>query len=59
MGRYLIQQRDDKTSDTNHTKKQHYTTARRKTTANYHQQFSIGRIHQPIKHHPHKIPQTV
>ena len=30
-----------------------------KTTANYHQQMSTGRNHQPIKSHPLKVEQIV
>ena len=62
MSRYRIQQKNHKTTNTNYTKRRHYTFIRRKlakTTTNYHQQNLTGRTHQPIRKHLHKIQQTI
>ena len=62
MGRYRIKREDHKTTNTNYTKKRHYTIARcklAKTTANYHQQNLIRRTHQPIRKHLQKIQQNI
>ena len=61
-GKPWIQRRNYKITDTYHTKRRHCTTTGCelvKTTTNHYHQNSIGRTHQPIKWHPHKISQTI
>ena len=62
MGRYRIQRKNHKITNTNYTKRRHYTFISCKlarTTANYHQQNFTGRTHQPIRKHLRKIQQTI
>ena len=62
MDRYRIQRKDHKTTNTDYTKKRHYTIIRcklAKTTVNYRQQNLTGRTHQPIRKHLHKIHQVI
>ena len=53
MGRHRIQWRNYKFTDTYYIKKPYHTVA------NHYQQNPSGRIHQPIKSHPHKIQHAV
>ena len=61
MGKHRIQRRNYKITNTYHTKKRYHTTTGSKfvkTPTNHYQRNHVGRTHQPIKRHPHKIPQA-